>query len=226
MRSVRSKGSKMRSMETALRTRRRLMAVGAVGLVAVPTLMLLGHGMVVQSALAAAIADPTSILADRSPGRRAPGALTQTKLRYIRLGVGQHRKPTERVLGQARTRPIGAAPLGDAIDPLIDMPLNSSPGIFSGIVDEGPVLNGPGVSGFGSAPVAGIGIVGGGGGGGGGGGVGSGRPSAQPVSAIPEPSTWLMTILGFFAAGVGLRRRRVRVSVVLKRSFRSTRGSL
>jgi hypothetical protein len=29
-----------------------------------------------------------------------------------------------------------------------------------------------------------------------------------PVSVVPEPSTWLMTIVGFFAAGIGLRRRR------------------
>lgn len=36
---------------------------------------------------------------------------------------------------------------------------------------------------------------------------GGDTPVTPPVSAVPEPSTWLMTILGFFATGTGLRRR-------------------
>jgi len=194
----------MQSTETASRTRRRLTVVGAAALVAVPALMLVGHGTALQSALAAAIADPASILAGRSPGARTPGAFTQTKLRYAKPSVRQHRNPTERVLGQVRTRPNGAVPWGGDVNPLIGMALDIPPGAFGEILGDGLGLGGPGVVGFAGAPATGV--VGGPGS------IGGGTPPIQPVfppvSAIPEPSTWLMTILGFFAAGVGLRRQR------------------
>lgn len=192
--------------------RRGLGVVGAVALLSVPTILLLGHSAAVESAVAAAIADPASILAARSPGGRAPGALSQSKLiqtkrRYARSGLKRPAGPTERVLGQARTRPTDALPLGDAVDPLTGTPLAIPQGAFGDLAGDGPSLVGPGTVGFAGTPVTGIGI-GGGGGGVGGGGDGGTTPVVPPVSAVPEPSTWLMTILGFFAAGIGLRRRR------------------
>ena len=221
MRSERSKGGRGQrgSVAAAPRVRRRLAAAGAVALVTIPALMLIGHGTAVESAVAAAIADPASILAARSPGARASGALTQTKLtqtkrRYARSGVKRPGGPTERVLGQSRTRPTAALPLGEAVDPLVGTPLDIPPGAF-GVVGGGDAAPlGPGVVAFGNTPVIGIGggVGGGGGGVGGGGGGGGGttptNPVTPPVSAVPEPSTWLMTIMGFAAAGIGLRRRR------------------
>ena len=196
--------------------RRGLGVAGAVALLSVPTILLLGHGAAVESAIAAAIADPASILAARSPGGRAPGALSQSKLiqtkrRYARSGVKRPAGPTERVLGQARTRPTDALPLGDAVDPLIGTPFAIPQGAFGDVAGDGPAPVGPGAVGFAGTPITGIGIGGGGGGGGvggGGGGDGGTTPVVPPVSAVPEPSTWLMTIFGFFAAGIGLRRRR------------------
>ncbi len=194
--------------------RHGLSVVGAVTLLSVPTILLLGHGAAVESAVAAAIADPASILAARSPGGRAPGALSQSKLkqtkrRYARSGVKRPAGPTERVLGQARTRPTDALPLGDAVDPLLGTPLIIPQGAFGDLAGDSPSPVGPGTVGFAGTPVTGIGIGGGGGGvGGGGGGDGGTTPVVPPVSAVPEPSTWLMTIFGFFAAGIGLRRRR------------------
>ena len=46
----------------------------------------------------------------------------------------------------------------------------------------------------------------GGGGGGGGGGVDPTDPT-DPVTPVPEPSTWLMLILGLFGVGAALRHR-------------------
>jgi hypothetical protein len=192
----------------SLRTR-RLAAVGAATLVAVPALVFATRGTVVETALAAAIADPASILSARSPGSRGAGALTQTKLkqtkpRYARSGVRRTPGPTERVLGQARTRPDGALPLGDAADPILGLLLAVPAGAFGGLGDDGTPVGGPGTVAFGGVPITGIG----GGGGGGGGTVPPVDPTQPPVTPVPEPATWMMTILGFFATALGLRRRR------------------
>jgi hypothetical protein len=206
----------------SLRTR-RLAAVGAATLVAVPALVFATRGTVVETALAAAIADPASILSARSPGSRGAGALTQTKLkqtklrqtkpRYARSGVRRTPGPTERVLGQARTRPDGALPLGDAADPILGLPLAVPAGAFSGLGGDGTPATGPGTVAFGGVPITGIG-----GGGGGGIVVPPTNPTQPPVTAVPEPATWMMTILGFFAAGFGLRRRRRSAAVAAART--------
>jgi hypothetical protein len=51
------------------------------------------------------------------------------------------------------------------------------------------------------------------------------RPSSQPIvrflgvaSAVPEPSTWLMLILGFFGAGGAIRYARPKQSVAVTRA--------
>jgi len=59
---------------------------------------------------------------------------------------------------------------------------------------------------------------GGGGGGGGGGDGGDGGTPTDPVTPVPEPSTWLMLVLGLFGIGAALRcrpvnRRRLSASV-------------
>jgi hypothetical protein len=41
-----------------------------------------------------------------------------------------------------------------------------------------------------------------------GGGSSGGTSNPPPVSVVPEPSTWMMMILGFGVIGFALRRRR------------------
>ena len=77
-----------------------------------------------------------------------------------------------------------------------------------------PPLAGPGSPVFaGPLPTSG-GDTGGGGGGNGGGGGGNGGGGTGggggTVSPVPEPGTWMMLILGFFAVGSVLRKRTVR----------------
>lgn len=48
------------------------------------------------------------------------------------------------------------------------------------------------------------------GGGSTGGGSTGGQPGTDPVTAVPEPATWLSLILGLFGIGAALRRRRQR----------------
>lgn len=194
-------------------------AVGTIAGVGVAT------GGVSGSAVMAALANPLSVLAARSPGARATGALTQTKLRKA--------TPAEGVLSNALTRPLdrfaapglggtapGAAPadtVGDTVtDAVADLPVPpTGPGSF------GPIGIGfiPTPGGFVVTPNVG-GTTGGGGGGTGGGGSTPPDTSVTPVSpavpvtpvtpvaAVPEPATWLTLLLGFGAIGGALRSRR------------------
>ncbi|MBN9505577.1 MAG: hypothetical protein J0I69_06075, partial [Altererythrobacter sp.] len=69
------------------------------------------------AAVAKALQDPLSLLADRSPGSRAKGALFSTK------GPKVAGKPIERVLSGERTRPPvaeEAAPEADLAGPVAD----------------------------------------------------------------------------------------------------------
>lgn len=52
-------------------------------------------------------------------------------------------------------------------------------------------------------------------GGGGTGGNPGEQPGTDPVTAVPEPATWLSLILGFFGIGVVLRRRQRRPALQL-----------
>lgn len=189
------------------------------GLYALP-LLLLPAGYVTNgasaggAAIAAAIADPLSILATRSPGARAPGALTQTKgvRRAVAGPVGA--VPSERVLSGARSRPVSAP---TAIPPapgvVFEMPAPTpAPVIVPTVVGDLPgVSAGPPVAFVGPAPFIGGGIGGGSGGGGvilpGTGGTDNGGGTVAPggAPAIPEPATWLMMVIGFMALGVAMR---------------------
>lgn len=194
-----------RSQSTAdsANTRRKRWLMGAGILLTLSTLMVMGHGTAVQSALAAALADPAAILSARSPGSRTDGALAQTKNKrfYAKTALALRRgRPTERVLGQARIRPdVPVAPAAVS-NPLMATSVAVPQGMFSDVVATavGPVS--------GTAIVAGtpgFGI------GGGGGSTGSGGGGMIPAAVVPEPSTWMMTILGFMTMGIGLRRRKL-----------------
>ncbi|QQV76731.1 PEPxxWA-CTERM sorting domain-containing protein [Sphingomonas aliaeris] len=161
------------------------------------------------NAIAAALADPLSVFAARSPGGRAPGALTQTKPSRAK-GTERPVKlaevfPSERVLSNVRTRqPDAFAPTGlpDAV--FVGPAGDAVPGIDT----ITPVVP----TGDGGVPIftpGGIGPVVPGGGG------GTGEPPpvtpppvTPPVPPVPEPTTWLMMIAGFFAIGHALRSRR------------------
>jgi uncharacterized membrane protein YgcG len=165
----------------------------------------------IAGAIAAAVANPASLFAARSPGERAPGALTQTKkVRHAPKGL----VPKERVLSQERIRPAAELPEGTPSLPVVPLELASLPD--GGVPFVTPFVDGP--DGGGIVPGGGGGIGGGGGGGGGviipgggdnGGGGGGGEEPVPPVPpAVPEPATWAMTILGFFIVGTAARRRR------------------
>lgn len=157
----------------------------------------------------------------RSPGLRAPGALTQTKGRRI-SSLRDAFKPKERVLSGERTRPSASADDPPALAYETGN-VTGGPGAPSGPValpdggGDGVVANfDPVPAAVGSYPVYGGGttpivVSGGGGGGTGGGGSGggsSGGGSDTPPdvgSAVPEPATWLSLMIGFFAIGFGLR---------------------
>ena len=164
------------------------------------------------NAIAAALADPLSVFAARSPGGRAPGALTQTKPSRAK-GAGRPVElaevfPRERVLSNIRTRQPDAFAPADLPEALFVGPAGGAvPGIDT-ITPSVPTGNG-------GVPIftpGGIGPVVPGGGGGGGGTDEpppvTPPPVTPPVTPVPEPTTWLMMIAGFFAVGHALRSRR------------------
>jgi hypothetical protein len=172
------------------------------------------------AAVAKALQDPLSLLADRSPGSRPEGALLSTK-----RAKAKALDPVELVLPGGRTRaPVAedAAPEASlaepAADPLLavaatELPLPFStpeaaplalvsgappylggapgPGILIPIGDLPPIAP-PGPSGPGTPPDC----------------CSSGTPPDTPppvTTAVPEPGTWVMLILGFFLVGGSLR---------------------
>ncbi len=162
------------------------------------------------NAIAAALADPLSVFAARSPGGRAPGALTQTKASRSK---GAERPvelaevfPSERVLSNIRTRQPDEFAPADLPDALFVGPVaGPAGGAVPGIDAVTPVVP----TGNGGIPIftpGGIGPVVPGGGG------GTGEPPTEPTTpvtpSVPEPTTWLMMIAGFFAVGYALRSRR------------------
>ena len=165
------------------------------------------------SALAAGmLANPLSVFAERSPGIRNPGALAQTKRAYAKTKSptreGTSRAPNERVLSNLRVRPP-VAPIPSESDSQIPQSVGSS-ALGSPVLPEQPQgfpvsLAAPGVTG-------GTGVVGFPTGGGAGGPPGDSGTPATLVSAVPEPSDWLMSIAGFFLIGTFLRSHRLRAA--------------
>lgn len=144
-----------------------------------------------KAALASVWRDPLSVLAQRSPGARDAGALYNTKIRpevFKAALTGPH----ERVLPGLRER--AEPPLSDPM--LTDEPL-------SVLLDQEPdfgmtpfAFDGPNIPvTFGEDPPL----------------VGGGGPS---IGGVPEPSTWLMNILGLGLVGVLIRRRKMRAQAL------------
>jgi hypothetical protein len=153
-----------------------------------------------KTGLLAMLADPLALIAERSPGERGSGPLLSTK-----PGIA----PSERVLSEVRDRDpgLGDAP-ADAFAPVTPEDLAEIP---SGLPGDGGLPGGGGAPGGpggfspffapftpGGGDPGDPGIV--------------GFPPITPpppggVGAVPEPATWAMMILGFFAVGAALRRR-------------------
>jgi hypothetical protein len=166
-----------------------------------------------RSAVAAAgrlLRDPLGVFDSRSPGERQAGALTQTKAR-LASATGPH-GPHERVLSQIRERPVTGTdpallgPLGLPVLPTdgpgyavgqgggspagglspIALPSFASAGAGG---EPGPQLPGPNVP-YSPPPNA-------------------QQQSVSPAaSAVPEPATWAMMVVGFLAIGMTLRRAK------------------
>lgn len=201
-----------------------LLAVVGLGLTMAqtPTMATAGGMSELAKLAAAGGVDALQQMIDvRSPGLRAPGALTQTKGRRI-ASMKEAFGPKERVLSNERTRPSDDAPAiayetGNVPGTDLFTPTPGATALPEGAVSAPafeplPPTVGPGSIGGGATPPI---IVGGGGGGSGGGGGGTPVTTPTPVptptptpgidNAIPEPATWLSLMLGFFAMGFGLR---------------------
>lgn len=195
-----------------------MLALAPVGLALIPLLLLAQNPGALAAAwrdsgnllsrnataLASPFRDPADVLAERSPGTRDPNALYSIKPdRIAPLADLASVLPHERVLSVVRDRP-GTDPFPSAASLFPDDPLAFGTPDLTSLAPSGAF---PGTGGGG----------GGSPGSGGSGGFVPGRstdtivpPAVVDVpSAVPEPSTWLMNIVGFFAIAAVLRRRRL-----------------
>ena len=150
----------------------------------------------------------------RSPGER--GAVDALKGKAKAKVAGNDKpaeksKPAQRALGKVFDEPLVslAGPLAPA--PVVDfIPLDAGPSVA---VLPAVALPGPVGSGGFSPSFGGGGFIGGGGGGGG---IAPPPPPPPPppsppvVAAVPEPSTWILLLMGFAAVGSSLRRNKAR----------------
>ena len=202
--------NKSRATTSTLRRTRKwvapfalILATGA-GLAVWPT-------ATVMSAVKQALADPQSIFAERSPGERDPGALTQTKETYPNLmdasGVPP---PPKEMLMEASPLPTGEdvpkafaaiVPPDDAGPVLPNSGLPGTPGLIIPVETPGEGPIGPT---FPDLPIPGV-------------------PAPPPVitidrsppngpdtpviSGVPEPASWATMMVGFLAVGALLRGR-------------------
>jgi hypothetical protein len=171
-----------------------------------------------SSDTAAQPADLDSLFDARSPGSRRYGALVNTKQPRTGFDVGP---PNERVLSSTRRHPGPPVVPGDTpaapyagIEGPFGTPAGSPTDIA--LLDDA-VPTGTGGAFVSAGPVIG-GILPSGGNGSSGGSPGDGGPGTgglpgseqtdTPLPAVPEPTTWAMLVLGFFAIGATMRRRR------------------
>jgi len=157
-----------------------------------------------------------SMLAGRSPGERPKGALAKLKqLKHKRaaaLPLGRHVLPPAAALLGAPPAIIVPQPIAPA--PIYDVVAGGPPIMLPPV----PILTGGGGGGGGGPPVLpGIPPPGGGGG------VfvpppiiTTAVPPPPPVtSAVPEPASWAMMLVGFaLVAGALRRKRRIAVQIV------------
>lgn len=203
-----------------------LVAGVVVTTVAADSLIQGGRG---AAALAAAVHDPMSLFAQRSPGARGHGALSQTKIARLAPAFSERLGPPiipapEKIA----TTDIGSMPEETALTPVAEGLIAETP-ISFGAVAPTPLAGDIGTSAGPGASVS-TPFLGGGGtsahfaspnGPGGLPDIASAPPSsitevAEPQAPVPETSVWVMMILGFFAVGRALRvqaRRQATLSL-------------
>lgn len=188
-------------------------------------------GKVSITTLVAVLKDPLSLFAERSPGGRAEGALLPIKLPKERvLSTVRERDPTGTLPGVddpvVAGVPEAAGPAGPAPEErVLSGERDGFPGGGGGAPGGFAPLGGGGPGGlipenFATAPPGNPGAPGGPGDPPGiadpgdpspdpGGPGNPGNPGVPPGgSPVPEPATWAMMLLGFFAIGGAIRRRK------------------
>ncbi|RYF63575.1 MAG: hypothetical protein EOO22_25745, partial [Comamonadaceae bacterium] len=95
-------------VEAPSRTR-RVVRAGLLGTTAVALGFLFWGTPILNGSVAAALVDPMSLMAARSPGARSPGAQSQSKARLAQAvaenAAAPWTRPIERVLSSVRDRP-------------------------------------------------------------------------------------------------------------------------
>ena len=166
----------------------------------------------IASKIEAIGASMLDVLGLRSPGERSKGELADSKAHAHRL-ASYHRHPSPHQRALAKVRPpqlIPLSPPSDVTTAPVANALTSAPDVGPPAVVQqlAPVI--PPV--IGTGPGGGF-LPGGGFPSGGGFPPGGGNlpppppPPPPPPSAVPEPSTWALMLLGFWGIGSSLRRR-------------------
>jgi hypothetical protein len=156
-----------------------------------------------------------AMMAERSPGERAQGALASLKHKRA-PAIHERALPKVRRPAAPPISPLAAIVAGPPVPPAIP-PAAPIYSLMTGPPTAIPPIGAIPVSGGGGPPI--IGSPGGGGGGGGGVIVppvtttpGTPTPPTQ-TSAVPEPGTWALMLLGFGFVGLAVRRDRRRAAV-------------
>lgn len=199
----------------ARRRRRRIaLAAGLGAMLCAPVAWWMAEpAAAVAAAAVNQVEDLAELLNQRSPGTRTQDQLT--KHARAATKVRRAAKPVE---------PAADLPIAPSVTALVDLLQPQPVPVEIASASVPPVLASPPTlsSIFGSNP--GSSIPGGGGGGGGGGSVSfptsEPREAIPPVSAVPEPGTWAMMLMGFGLVAWRLRRKPLPAAKkALKRSL-------
>jgi hypothetical protein len=148
-----------------------------------------------------------------------PPAIVATTAAYVppvRAAIHHATRPHAKPVAHARPQSVSAvkggpcAP-GFVATPLIPLSTFAAPVPPDALSSSNPFL--------GAVAFPGVGVSGFGGGGGGGATGGGGAPT-PPVTAVPEPTTWSLMLIGFGLLGGALRSRRSKPSTATRRSTR------
>jgi len=201
----------------ARRRRRRIaLAAGLGAMLCAPVAWWMAEPAAAVAATAVShVEDLAELLNQRSPGTRTQDQLT--KHARVAAKVRKAAKPVA---------PVADLPITPSVTELVDLLQPQPVPVAIASANAQPVLVTPPTlsSIFASNPGSSIPGVGGGGGGGGGGNVSfpssEPREVVPPVSAVPEPGTWAMMLMGFGLVAWRVRRKpRPAREKALKRSL-------
>lgn len=163
--------------------------------------------------------DAVQAFLGRSPGERGATDILKGKAKRDlaqNIGTPGKSKPSQRALGKIFDEPLESLVGPVSPSPAIEfLPLDaaSTAASIPALALAAPIGSGI-FSPFVGGGTSGGGSIGGGSGGGGnsggpGGGDGFVPPAAPPIAAaVPEPSTWILLLIGFAAVGASIRRTK------------------